>query len=261
MVQQAVKRFCEEILVPFAPKYDRADGAICDFPQNLKIMADMKLFGIQIDEKYGGAGLDSISYCLVIEEISKACAATGLMTTVHNSVVAAPIEKFGTPEQKEKYLIPLTNGKSIGSFSITEPNAGSDAGGMQTVAKADGDEFVLNGNKCFVTNGGLSDIFLIGASIDRKKKAKGIAIFIVEKGTPGFEIGKIENKMGMKGNPVSDLILRDVRVPKENILGTLESGFKISMATLDIGRIGIAAQALGIGMAAFEAAARYSTQR
>jgi butyryl-CoA dehydrogenase len=263
LVQQSVRRFADEILIPHAPKLDKEDGAIRQFPDILRTMAKMKLFGIQVAENFGGAGLDSISYCLAIEEISKACASTGLMTTVHNSVVAAPIEIFGTKDQKERFLTPLANGSKIGSFSITEPNAGSDASGMQTIATAvkDKDEYILNGTKCFVTNGGISDIFLIGATVDRKLKNKGIAIFIVEKGTPGFEIGKIENKMGMRGNPVSDLILHDVRVPKENILGNLKSGFKITMQTLDVGRIGIAAQALGIGVAAFEAAARYATQR
>jgi butyryl-CoA dehydrogenase len=261
MVQKAVSRFVNEILVPNAPKLDKEDGSFRNFPQIQKIMGDMGLFGIQISEKYQGSNLDSISYCLAVEEISKACASTGLMTTVHNSVVAAPLEKYGTEDQKNKYLADLATGKKVGSFSITEPNAGSDASGMQTVAIQDGNDYILNGTKCFVTNGGISETFLIGASIDRKKKNRGIVVFIVEKDMPGFQVGKIENKMGMRGNPVSDLHMQDVRVPKENILGDLNSGFRICMQTLDMGRIGIAAQALGIGMAAFEAAARYSNQR
>jgi butyryl-CoA dehydrogenase len=263
MVQKAVHRFCDEILVPNAPKIDKEDGAFVNFPKIRKVMQEMNLFGIQISEDFGGANLDSISYCLAIEEISKACASTGLMTTVHNSVVAVPFEKFGTDDQKQRYLEDMATGKKIGSFSITEPNAGSDAGGIQTIATAekDGNEYILNGTKCFVTNGGLSDTFLIGASIDRKLKHRGIVVFIVEKEMEGFRVGKIENKMGMRGNPVSDLLLHNVRVPKENILGNLKSGFKISMQSLDIGRIGIAAQALGIGMAAFEAAAKYAIQR
>ncbi len=260
-VQKAVNRFVEEVLKPIAPEYDKKDGSIVDYPDVIKSMGEMNLFGIQVDEKYGGADLDSISYCLAIEEISKGCAATGLMTTVHNSVVAAPIEKFGTEDQKDLYLEDLATGRKIGSFSITEPNAGSDAGGMQTTAVEDGNEYILNGTKCFVTNGGISETFLIGASIDRKKKHRGIVLFIVEKDMEGFEIGKLENKMGMRGNPVSDLLMKNVRVPKENILGDLNSGFKLMMKTLDIGRIGIAAQALGIGVSAFEAAAAYATKR
>ena len=261
LVQKAVKRFADEVLVPHATKLDKTDGAFRDFPDIRKTMGDMNLFGIQIAEKYGGAELDSISYCLAIEEISKACASTGLMTTVHNSVSAIPLEIFGSEDQKDRYMEDLATGRKIGSFSITEPNAGSDAGGMQTTAVEDGNDYILNGTKCFVTNGGLSDVFLIGASVDRKKKHRGIVVFIVEKDMPGFSVGKIENKMGMRGNPVSDLHMQDVRVPKENILGDLKSGFRIMMKSLDIGRIGIAAQALGIGMAAFESAARYSVQR
>jgi butyryl-CoA dehydrogenase len=262
-VQKIVRRFADEVLIPHAALLDKEDGAILKYPHIIDTMKGMNLFGIQVNEKNGGAGLDTISYTLAIEEISKACASTGLMTAVHNSVVAAPIEKFGTPEQKEKYLTDLATGRKIGSFSMTEPNAGSDAGSMQSVAKAskDGDEYLLTGTKCFVTNGALSDTYLVGASIDRKLKNKGIVIFIVEKGMPGFQVGKIENKMGMRGNPVSDLHLHEVRVPKENILGDLKSGFKIMMTALDMGRIGIAAQSLGIGVAAFEAAARYATQR
>jgi len=260
-VRKAVKRFTKEILAPIAPIYDKKDGSIMEHPEIIKNMADMNLFGIQIDENFGGADLDSISYIIAIEEISKACAATGLMTTVHNSVVAAPIEKFGTEGQKERYLEDLATGKKIGSFSITEPNAGSDAGAMETTAKKDGDEYILNGTKCFVTNGALSETFLIGASIDRKKKHRGIVLFIVEKDMKGFEVGKLENKIGMRGNPVSDLLLKDVRVPEENILGNTKNGFKLMMETLNMGRIGIAAQALGIGTAAFEAAAKYAIER
>ena len=260
-VRKAVKGFTKEILAPIAPIYDKKDGSIMEHPEIIKNMADMNLFGIQIDENFGGADLDSISYIIAIEEISKACAATGLMTTVHNSVVAAPIEKFGTEGQKERYLQDLATGKKIGSFSITEPNAGSDAGAMETTAKKDGDEYILNGTKCFVTNGALSETFLIGASIDRKKKHRGIVLFIVEKDMKGFEVGKLENKIGMRGNPVSDLLLKDVRVPEENILGNTKNGFKLMMETLNMGRIGIAAQALGIGTAAFEAAAKYAIER
>jgi butyryl-CoA dehydrogenase len=261
MVQTEVNRFAREFLEPRAQSLDKVDGAIIQHPEILSTMASMNLFGIQISEKYGGAALDSISYVLTIEELSKACASTGLMTTVHNSVAAAPIEQFGTEDQIDMYLYSLASGQKIGSFSITEPYAGSDAGSMQTTAVKDGTDYLLNGTKCFVTNGGISDIFLIGASLDRKLSHRGIAIFLVEKGTEGFSIGKMENKIGMRGNPVTDLILENVRVPKENILGGVKGGFQTMMKTLDMGRIGIAAQALGIGMAAYEAAAKYSLER
>jgi butyryl-CoA dehydrogenase len=259
LVKKNVRRFAEEVLVPIAPELDRQSKKL---PQEIiDLMAKQKLFGIQIAEKYEGAGLDSISYVAAIEEISKACGATGLMTTVHNSVVAAPLEKFGNEDQKMNYLCDLASGRKIGAFSITEPNAGSDAMGLLTTAERDGNDWILNGQKCFVTNGGLAETFLIGAVHDRQAKAKGIGVFIVDKKMPGFKVGKIEEKLGVRSNPVSELFLDNVRIPAENVLGKLQDGFKIMMQTLDMGRIGIGTQGLGIAQAAYEAAAKYANER
>ncbi len=259
MVQKSVRRFAKELLAVVAPRLDREHQT---HPKEvIDQLAAQNLFGIQIPEEFEGAGLDSISYCLAIEEISKACAATGLMVTVHNSVVALPLHAFGSDDQKRRYLPYLASGRKIGAFSITEPNAGSDVSGMQTVAAREGDSYVLNGQKCFVTNGAIAETFLIGVTVNRKAGNRGIALFLVEKSFPGVSVGKIERKMGMRANPVSELFFDNVRVPKENLLGKESDGFKLSMKVLDMGRIGIAAQALGIGMAAFEAAAKYATER
>nr|MDO8085668.1 acyl-CoA dehydrogenase family protein [Candidatus Sigynarchaeum springense] len=259
LTQRSVRRFAKEQLAVIAPRLDREHQA---HPKEvIDQLAAQNLYGIQVPEEYEGAGLDSISYCLAIEEISKACAATGLMVTVHNSVVALPIATFGTDDQKRRYLADLASGRKIGAFSITEPNAGSDVSGMQTVAVKDGSDYVLNGMKCFVTNGAFAETCIIGATVDRTAGNKGVALFLVEKAFPGVSVGKIERKMGMRANPVSELFFDNVRVPKENVLGKLTDGFKLSMKILDMGRIGIAAQSLGIGMAAFEAAARYATER
>ena len=259
LVKKNVQRFAEDILAPIAPELDRESKPL---PKDIiELMAKQKLFGIQVAEKYEGAGLDSISYVAAIEEISKVCGATGLMLTVHNSVAAAPIEKFGTEDQKQNYLKDLASGRKIGAFSITEPNAGSDAMGLLTTAEKDGNDYILNGQKCFVTNGGVADTFLIGAVHDRKAKAKGIGVFIVDKKMPGFKVGKIEAKLGVRSNQVSELFMDNVRVPTENVLGKLDDGFKIMMQTLDIGRIGIGTQGLGIAQAAYQAAAKYANER
>ena len=259
LVCKSVRRFAQEVLVPIASELDRESRRLPQYV--IDIMGKQKLFGIQVEEKYGGAELDSISYCIAIDEISRACGSTGLMTTVHNSVATMPIQIFGTEDQKERYLHDLSNGKKIGSFSITEPGAGSDASGLQTTAIKDGTDWILNGQKCFVTNGGLSDVYLIGAVFDRSKGAKGIGVFICDSTMNGFKIGKIEKKLGLRSNPTSEIFMDDVRVPAENVLGKPTDGFKILMKALDMGRIGIATQALGIATAAFEAAAKYSNER
>jgi len=224
-------------------------------------MGRLNIWGIQAPVEFGGADLDTVSYCLVIEEISRVSAAVGLGVTVHNSVCLAPILKFGTRDQIARYAPDLASGRKIGGFTVTEPQAGSDAASIQTTAVADGDHYILNGQKAFVTNGGVGDLFIVAASVDRSKKTRGIALFLVEKSMEGFEVGKIEDMMGMRGNMVSELFFNNVRVPKENLLGRAEDGFRISMQTLDIGRIGIAAQALGIGTAAYTAAATYAMER
>jgi butyryl-CoA dehydrogenase len=259
MVQKSMRRFCEEVLGPYAPILDKEHKFLPD--QVVKQMGEVGIWGIQALEKYGGANLDTISYSIAIEEIARVCGSTALTTTVHNSVCLAPIMKFGSEFLKEKYGYDLATGKRIGGFTVTEPNAGSDAAGIQTMAEKDGNDYIVTGSKNFVTNGGNGEVFLVGAKYDRTKGAKGMGIFIIDKSMKGFEVGKVEEKLGMRGNLTSELYFDHIRVPKENILGTLDSGFKIAMATLDIGRIGIASQALGIGSAAFESSAKYSTER
>jgi butyryl-CoA dehydrogenase len=203
-----------------------------------------------------------VSYAIVIEELSRACASTGLNVTVHNSVCAVPIQKWGTDEQKERLLPDLAAGKRIGAFAMTESNAGSDVAGVATTAEQDGDEWVINGTKIFATNGGVASVMLIGALTDPKLPPhKSLGLFIMEQDMKGFSVGKIEDKMGMRGSSTTELVFRDCRVPKENMLGNASTGFSIAMQTLDIGRIGIAAQALGIGQAAYEASLKYSKVR
>jgi alkylation response protein AidB-like acyl-CoA dehydrogenase len=259
MIQKNIRKFATEVLEVWANVLDRESKPLPD--EIVREMGRINIWGIQAPVQYGGAGLDTVSYAIVIEELSRVSAAVGLGVTVHNSVCLAPILKFGTPEQIERYAPDLASGNKIGGFTVTEPQAGSDAASIQTTAIPDGDYYILNGQKTFVTNGGIGDLFLTAASVDLKKKTRGIAIFIVEKSMVGFEVGKIEDLMGMRGNMVSELIFNNVRVPKDNVLGRPEDGFKISMQTLDIGRIGIAAQALGIGTAAYEAAAAYAMKR
>jgi alkylation response protein AidB-like acyl-CoA dehydrogenase len=259
MIQKSIRKFASEVLEEWANYLDRESKPLP--PEIVREMGRLNIWGIQAPAAVGGADLDTVSYAIVIEEISRVSAAVGLGVTVHNSVCLAPILKFGTPEQIERFAPDLAAGRKIGGFTVTEPQAGSDAASIQTTAVADGDHFVLNGQKAFVTNGGVGDLFLVAASVDRKTKTRGIAIFIVEKQMEGFEVGKREDLMGMRGNMVSELFFNNVRVPGENVLGRVEDGFRISMQTLDIGRIGIAAQALGIGTAAYTAAATYAMER
>ncbi|MBN2159801.1 MAG: acyl-CoA dehydrogenase family protein [Spirochaetes bacterium] len=259
MIQKNIRRFASEVLEEWANVLDRDSKPLP--PHVVREMGRLNIWGIQAPAQYGGAGLDTVGYSIVIEEISRVSAAVGLGVSVHNSVCLAPLLKFGTPEQVERFVPDLASGKKIGGFTVTEPQAGSDAASIQSTAVSDGDHYILNGQKTFVTNGGIGDVFLTAATVDTRKKAKGLALFIVEKSMDGFEVGKIEDMMGMRGNMVSELFFNNVRVPRENVLGSTEDGFRISMQTLDMGRIGIAAQALGIGTAAFEAAARYAMER
>jgi butyryl-CoA dehydrogenase len=205
--------------------------------------------------------MDAVSYAIAVEEISRCDGSVGVIMSVNNSLVCQPILDFGSEDLKKKYLPPLAEGRHLGAFSLTEPEAGTDAGAVQCTAVPDGDDYVINGTKVFVTNGGHADIILLFASTDRSLKTKGITAFIVEKGMPGFSVGKTENKMGMRAAHTSELIFDDCRVPKENLLGKEGMGFKIAMSALDGGRIGIAAQALGIGQACLEEAVKYSKQR
>jgi len=258
LVRKTVRKFAESELGPIVHEIDRE----ARFPiEVIARMQPLNFFGLQVARKYGGAELDTTSYAIAIEEISRVCAGVGLCVTVHNGVGAYPIERFGTEEQKQRFLPPLASGRCIGAFCITEANAGSDAGGVETTAAKDGDSYILNGTKIFVTNGGVCGTALIFAVTDPQNPRRAASVFIVEKGTPGFSVGEIEDLCGMRCNPVSSLFLEDCRVPAENLLGRPGDGLKIGLTTLDTGRIGIAAQALGIAQAAFEASVKYAKER
>lgn len=257
-IRRMARQFAEAELAPIAKEIDE-EGR---FPwEVVEKMGQLNLFGMQAPRRYGGAEVDSISYCLVIEEISRVCAAIGLTLAVHNSVVVYPISHFGTEKQKEKFIPPLASGEKIGAFCLTEPNAGSDAMAIESKAKRDGKFYIVNANKIFVTNGGVADTSIIFASIDSHHEKKSISAILVERGTPGFEIGLIENNCGMRANPVTSIILTDCRVPKENLLGREGDGLKIAMTALDTGRIGIAAQAVGIAQAALDTSLKYAKER
>jgi len=258
LVRSSVRKFSEEVLAPVAPIIDRDAEFSWD---TAKELSKINAWGIQLPEKYGGADLDSISYSITIEEISRICASTGLTVTVHNSVGAYPIYKWGSEEQKEKFLPDLASGNKITGFTWTEPNAGSDASGIECLAVEDGDDFVLNGSKIFVTNGAIASVLVVGTRFKKENGEEGMTALLVEKDMEGYEIGTKEDKLGMRGNPTTSLYFNNVRVPKENVLGKISDGFKIAMQTLDVGRIGIAAQALGIAQAAYEHAVEYSKGR
>ncbi|WP_035293861.1 acyl-CoA dehydrogenase [Clostridium sp. KNHs214] len=258
LVKQMVREFTENEVKPLAAEIDETE----EFPmENVKKMAKYKMMGIPFAKEYGGAGGDTLSYIIAVEELSKACASTGVILSAHTSLCASLIEQFGTEEQKQKYLIPLAKGEKIGAFGLTEPNAGTDAAGQQTVAVDMGDHYLVNGSKIFITNGGVADVFCIFAMTDKSKGTRGISCFIIEKGYKGFSIGKLENKMGIRASSTTELIFEDCIVPKENLVGKEGKGFSIAMKTLDGGRIGIAAQALGIAEGAFDEAVKYTKER
>ena len=257
-IKQMVRQFARTELAPMAKEIDE-EGR---FPwEAVEKMGPLNFFGMQAPRQYGGAELDSISYCLVIEEISRVCAAMGLTIAVHNSVVVFPLSKFGNDSQRAKFLPSLAAGEKIGAFCLTEPNAGSDAMSIESTAILDGDSYVLNANKIFVTNGGVADTLIIFASVNPGDVKKGFSAILVERGTPGFEVGLLENNCGVRANPVSSIVLTDCRVPRTNLLGREGDGFKIAMAGLDTGRIGIAAQAVGIGQAALDVSLKYAKER
>ncbi|NLZ48155.1 MAG: acyl-CoA dehydrogenase [Clostridiales bacterium] len=258
LVRQMVREFAENEVKPIAAEIDETE----EFPmENVKKMAKLGFFGIPFKPEYEGAGGDSLSYILAVEELSKVCATTGVILSAHVSLCASVIDAFGTPEQKAKYLPDLASGRKLGAFGLTEPNAGTDAAGQQTTAVLEGDHYVLNGSKVFITNGGVADTFIIFAMTDRSQGTRGISAFIVEKDFPGFSIGKRENKLGIRASSTTELIMENCIVPKENLLGKEGKGFGIAMKTLDGGRIGIAAQALGIAEGAFEEAVNYMKER
>jgi len=257
-VRQMVREFAETEVKPLAAEIDITE----EFPmENVKKMAKLGMMGIPFSKEFGGAGGDVISYAITVEELSRVCASTGVIVSAHTSLCASVINEHGTPAQKEKYLPALAKGERIGAFGLTEPNAGTDAAGQQSIAVDMGDHYLLNGSKIFITNGGVAEVFIVFAMTDRSKGTKGISAFIVEKGMPGFSIGKVEEKLGIRASSTTELIFEDVKVPKENLLGKEGKGFGIAMKTLDGGRIGIAAQALGIAQGAFDEAVSYMKER
>ncbi|MCQ2297031.1 MAG: acyl-CoA dehydrogenase [Bacteroidales bacterium] len=255
---QMIREFAEKEVKPLAAQVDEEEM----FPmETVKKMAKLGLMGIPVPKQYGGAGGTNIMYGMAVEELSRVCATTGVILSAHTSLCCAPIMENGTEEQKMKYLPKLASGEWIGAFALTEPGAGTDAAGQQTTAVLDGDEWVLNGSKIFITNGSYANVFIIIAMTDKSLGTKGISAFIVEKDTPGFTIGKKEKKMGIRGSATTELIFQDCRIPKENLLGPLGKGFGIAMKTLDGGRIGIAAQALGIAQGAIDETVKYTKER
>jgi len=229
--------------------------------ETVEKLAQLGFMGIFVPPEHGGSGLDQVSYALVIEELSRACAATGVIVSAHNSLVCYPVLRFGTDEQKRKYLAPMARGEAIGSFALTEPEAGSDAANQRTVAVADGDHFVLNGSKIFITNATVAKTFIIFGLTDPPAGVRGITAFLIERDTPGFVVGKKEDTMGIRGSGACRLDFDDVRLPRESVLGEVNKGFRVAMATLDAGRIGIAAQAVGIGQAALDESVKYAKER
>ena len=262
MARQLFKDFAETEVKPLAQEVDETEHFPMD---NVKKMGKYGFMGIPVPKEYGGQGCDILTYVMCVEELSKVCATTGVIVSAHTSLCADPILTYGTEEQKKKYLPDLASGKKIGAFGLTEPGAGTDAQGVQTKAVLDGDEWVLNGSKCFITNGEVADIYIVIAYTDvvekRGRKVKSFSAFIVEKGTPGFSFGTKEKKMGIRGSSTYELIFQDCRIPKDALLGVQGKGFPIAMHTLDGGRIGIASQALGIAEGALERTIEYTKER
>ncbi|MDD2292635.1 MAG: acyl-CoA dehydrogenase [Bacteroidales bacterium] len=258
LFMQMIREFAEKEVKPLAAEIDEQER----FPQEtVDKMAKLGLFGIPVPKQYGGAGGDNIMYTIAVEELSRCCATTGGVVSAHTSLCAAPILENGTEEQKVKYLPKLASGEWIGAFGLTEPNAGTDASQQQTTAVLEGEEWVLNGNKIFITNAGHADVYVIIAMTDKSLGNKGITAFIVEATTPGFSIGKKELKMGIRGSATAELIFSNCRIPKDNLLGKVGGGFAIAMKTLDGGRIGIASQALGIAQGAMDETVKYTKER
>jgi butyryl-CoA dehydrogenase len=256
MIRKMVREFAEKELAPRAVEVD-AQG---QFPwEAIHKMGELGLLGLNVPEIYGGAGADMVSYAIAIEEIARACGSTALTVAAH-ALCTTPLNLFGSEEQKRKYLVPLAQGK-LGAFGLTEPGAGSDAAAAKTTAVRDGDWWVLNGSKIFITNGGIADVLIIVAVTDKSKGTRGISAFIVEKGTPGFTPGRDEDKMGLRGSLTSQLFFENCRVPAANLLGSEGDGFKYALATLDSGRIGIGAMSVGLAQAALEASLRYAKER
>lgn len=258
MIRAMVREFARDVVLPTAAERDRTK----EFPaENLKKMGELGLMGMNVPPEYNGAGVDSVSYSLALQEIGYACASTAVVMSVHNSVACGPVYLYGSEYLKETYLKPLAAGNMLGSFALTEPSAGSDPASQKTKAVKDGDSYVINGTKMFVTSGKSSDLTVVTGYTDRGKKHRGISAFVVEKGTPGFHVGKEEDKMGLRASDTAELIFEDCRVPSENLLGQEGDGFVIAMASLDGGRIGIASQSAGLAQACLDAAVSYAKER
>lgn len=258
MMREMVRDFAQNEIAPIVEKMDETD----EFPQDvIRKMGALGLMGIPIPEQWGGSGADFISYIIAINELSKVSATVGVILSVHTSVGTNPILYFGNDDQKKKYVPKLATGEYLGAFALTEPSAGSDAASLRTTAQKQGDKYILNGSKIFITNGGYADTYITFAVTDKEKGSRGISAFIVDKDTPGLSVGKKEAKMGLNGSSTTELIFENAEVPAENLLGEEGQGFKIAMSNLNVGRIGIAAQALGISEAALELSATYAKER
>lgn len=258
MIRKMVRDFAKNEVEPTAAERDeeeRFDRELFDK------MAELGLTGIPWPEEYGGIGSDYLAYVIAVEELSRVCASIGVTLSAHTSLAGWPVYKFGSEEQKQKYLKPMAQGEKIGAYGLTEPGSGSDAGGMRTTAKLNGDHYVLNGSKIFITNGGIADTYIVFAVTDPESKHKGTSAFIVEKDFKGFSVGKKESKLGIRSSPTTEIMFEDCIVPKENLLGQEGEGFKIAMMTLDGGRNGIAAQAVGIAQGALDASVAYAKER
>lgn len=258
LLRKTVREFAEGEVAPKAAAMDEKE----EYDWTLwEQMADMGLTGIPFSDEYGGAGMDNVSYAIAVEELSRVCGSTGVAISAHTSLGTWPIYNYGNEEQKQKYVVPMAEGQKIGALGLTEPSAGSDAGAVKCTAVLDGDEYVLNGTKIFITNGYYGDVYVVIASTDKSKGSRGTSAFIVEKGTPGFTFGKKDHKLGIRASATYELVYENCRIPKENLLGQEGMGFKVALGTLDGGRIGIAAQALGIAQGAFDQALEYSKIR
>lgn len=258
LFQKTVREFCDKELKPIANKIDKEEY----FPWDLyKKMGKMGLMGMTVPKKYGGSGIDRISYTIALEEISRVCGSTGITVEAHNSLGVGHIFEKGNEEQRKKYVAKLTSGKAIAAWALTEPNAGSDAASLQTTAVLDGGEWVLNGTKQFITSGDIAEVVTVMAKTDKAKGAKGISAFIVEKDTPGFKVGQLEDKLGLRGSRTAELIFEECRIPKENLVGEKDLGFVGAMNILDRGRTAVAAMAVGIARGALEDCIQYANQR
>jgi butyryl-CoA dehydrogenase len=258
MIQQMVREFAQNEIEPVAAEYE-AEGR---FPEEIiKRLGELGIMGMTVPKEYGGSGCDTVSYTVAVEEIGRACASTAIAVSVNNSLACFPILTFGTEEQKQEFLIPIANGTGLGAFGLTEPSAGSDAAMQQTIATREGDEFVINGVKHFITNATKADTYVVFAMEDRSKGTRGISTFILKKGDPGFTFGTIEDKLGIRASIQAELVFEDCRIPADRLLGQSGKGFKIAMMTLDGGRIGVSSQALGIAQASLDRSVQFANER